>query len=283
MNQNEEFEELKKLLVSSDWPESVLEFQIVDENSEQEKMDRAEGVIDILIQEDLKDKKFLDFGCGEGHMAKYASSQCQTSIGYDIAKPNDSFVWEEKQENFLLTTDFNKVKENGPYDIILLYDVIDHAMRKESEKTPESLGNGDKETEILKKASEVLSETGKIYLRCHPWCSRHGSHLYRKINKAFVHLVFYNNELGDLGYELTCGNGTNGNRIVFPILSYKKIIQNSRLKIQSEPEIERQNVEEFFKNTEIIANRIKKSVPVSEATFPDFQLSMCFLDYILTK
>lgn len=265
---NEEFEKLKELLVSSDWPESVLEFQIVDENSEQEKMDRAEGVIDILIQDDLKDKKFLDFGCGEGHMAKYCASQSISSIGYDISKSDkSSFIWEEKQENLLLTTDFNKVKENGPYDIILLYDVIDHAE-----------GGIEKQVEILRSAAEILSEKGKIYLRCHPWCARHGSHLYRQINKAFIHLVFSEDEINQLGYTLEKFQ----NKTIYPVLYYKKIIEMSGLK-RKEPELERQNVEEFFKKTEIISNRIKNSVPLEGRAFPDFQLSICFADYILHK
>jgi len=260
-----EFEELKKTLVSSDWPESVLEFQIVDDNSEQEKMDRAEGVVDILIQQDLKNKKFLDFGCGEGHMAKYASTQCSASVGYDIIKSNnENFIWEEKQENFLLTTDLEKVKENGPYDVILIYDVIDHC---------------EKASDLLIQASTFLSEKGEIYLRCHPWCSRHGGHLYRQINKAFVHLVFSKNELIEIGYKVDESIKT---KVLYPILSYKKIIETAGLKM-NEPELERQNVEDFFKNNELVSNRIKKSVPLSNSEFPEFQLSLCFLDYILTK
>jgi 2-polyprenyl-3-methyl-5-hydroxy-6-metoxy-1,4-benzoquinol methylase len=148
---NTEFENLKELLISSEWPESVLDFQIVDENSEQEKMDRAEGVIDILIQEDLKDKKFLDFGCGEGHMAKYASTQCLLSVGYDIAEPKmNSFAWEKKENNFLLTKNYESVVKNGHYDVILIYDVIDHT------------ATINEQLAILRKASELLSADGKI-------------------------------------------------------------------------------------------------------------------------
>ena len=262
---NDEFDKLKNLLISSDWPESVLEFQIVDRASDQEKMDRAEGVVDILIQEDLKNKKFLDFGCGEGHMAKYASQQCSTSVGYDITKPESSnFIWEEKQDNFLLTNDFEKVKENGPYDVILIYDVVDHSVNP---------------VDILKKASEVVSDSGKIYLRGHPWCSRHGGHLYRQINKAFVHLVFTENELEQLGHK---SDDTVQTKVKYPIIAYKNMIQESGLKT-NEPELERQNVEDFFKNNELISNRIKNCVPLGGREFPNFQLSICFADYILTK
>jgi SAM-dependent methyltransferase len=265
---NKEFENLKELLISSEWPESVLDFQIVDENSEQEKMDRAEGVIDILIQEDLKGKKFLDFGCGEGHMAKYASTQCLLSVGYDIADPKtNSFVWEKKENNFLLTKNYENVTKNGPYDVILIYDVIDHIVGNEEQK------------EVLKKASELLSTDGHIYLRCHPWCSRHGGHLYRQINKAFIHLVFNKDEIKEMGYTI---EGPMSN-VIYPVLYYAKLVRESGLKPKSEPELERQNVEDYFKNNEIISNRLKKSIPLANDEFPSFQMSICFIDYILHK
>ena len=52
---------LKSLMNSPEWPEAVSSFQIVDSNSEEEKMDRAEGIVDIIVQEDLLSKKFLLF------------------------------------------------------------------------------------------------------------------------------------------------------------------------------------------------------------------------------
>jgi 2-polyprenyl-3-methyl-5-hydroxy-6-metoxy-1,4-benzoquinol methylase len=256
--------DINKILTSDAWPEAVYDFQIVDDDSEDEKMNRAEGVIDILIQENLENKKFLDFGCGEGHMAKYASKDTIFSVGFDIIKSEKSkFDWEKEDEKFLLTTDINKVKEKAPYDIILIYDVLDHA------RNPEDL---------LNQARELLSQDGNIYLRCHPWCSRHGSHLYRKINKAFVHLVFTEKELEDMGYKTEEYN----NKITAPILSYKEMIEDSKLKIKENyPEIEYQEVEDFFKNSEEIKNRILQQT--SRNDFPEFQMSQCFLDYILTK
>lgn len=264
---NLEFDKLKNILNSNEWPEAVLDFQIVDQNSEEEKMDRAEGIIDILVDEELENKKFLDIGCGEGHMAKYASTQKTTiSVGYDVIKSEKSKLsWETEENNLLLTTNFEKVKEKAPYDIITIYDVLDHA---------------DDPKEVLEKAKNVLADNGKIYLRCHPWCGRHGGHYYRQINKAFVHLVFTEAELEQMNYKLEEKN----NKILFPILQYNQIINNASLKKIKE-EVEKQELEDFFQQNELVKNRIINYYKQNNFNdnFPKFQTEMCFLDFVLGK
>jgi SAM-dependent methyltransferase len=261
-----EFEILRNLLYSEEWPEAVLDFQIVDENLEEEKMDRAEGIVDILIQEELEDKVILDYGCGEGHIAKYISQQkSKKSIGYDISRTEKSkLLWEDEceSEGYLLTTNFEKVKENAPYDIIIIYDVLDHT---------------EDPIEILNKASSLLSDNGKIYLRCHPWCGRHGGHLYREINKAFVHVIFTEEELKELGFVEQEFNL----KIIYPVSKYEEYIKYSDLKIL-ERDVDVQDVENFFIKNEIISNRLKKIIPVKER-FPNYQMSQCFHDYVLGK
>ena len=66
----------------------------------------------------------LDFGCGEGHVVVKASATAARSIGFDIVKTG-VHDW-EKSGKYLLTRNFDKVINSGPYDIILLYDVLDH-------------------------------------------------------------------------------------------------------------------------------------------------------------
>lgn len=261
---NEEFNELKKLLNSESWPEAVMSFQICNQNSEQDKMDRAEGVIDILIDDSLKNKKFLDFGCGEGHMAKYASSQeTLVSVGYDAQVPqNTQFIWQKKQDNFLLTSNLEVVKSEGPYDVILIYDVLDHSINP---------------TQVLKEAKSLLSKDGKIYLRCHPWCGRHGGHLYNQVNKAFVHLVFTKDELNQMGYKTE-----DVNMVYFPIATYHKYITDAGFE-KTDPEIDSQDVEDFFYKNEIIKQRILSLFGISEwkKEKPEFQMGQCFLDFVL--
>jgi 2-polyprenyl-3-methyl-5-hydroxy-6-metoxy-1,4-benzoquinol methylase len=268
LNELSQFDDLKTLLDSSEWPNAVFEVQIADENSEADKKERAEGIADILLP-NLDGKKFLDFGCGEGHVAEYAAKSTNLSIGYDKEKnPNSKLEWEEKKENFLITTDFEKVKAEGPYDIILIYDVLDHA-------------KGESMSEILERAKSVLSEDGIIYLRCHPWCGRHGGHAYRKINKAFVHLVFTEDELEKMGLVLEPTQ-----KIFFPLATYSKAIEESGLVNSQEHEIDFQDVEPFFSNNPVVKERLLKLYGIKEwgdSGRPAFQMSQCFVDYVLSN
>lgn len=273
--EDKEFSLLREILNSENWPEAVMSFQIADESSEKDKEERAAGICDIILppmssvgSTTRAGKKFLDFGCGEGHVAKNASKDALMSVGYDVLKsPKSQLAWEEMQDNFLLTTDFARVKELGPYDVILIYDVLDHV-------TSES------QAEMLSKAASVLSEEGKIYLRCHPWCGRHGGHLYRKLNKAFMHLVFSDSELVKLGLEPEWIIKTTA-----PLFSYGEIIKESGLVQETEPEVDSQEVEEFFKENPLVRQRILKRWGLEEwgTSPPAFQMSQCFIDYILRK
>jgi SAM-dependent methyltransferase len=259
--------EVERLLASEEWPDAVFAAQITDENSERDKEDRAEGIAEILLPPMLG-KKFLDFGCGEGHVVKHVAKEASVSVGYDIVRPDRSQLeWENKEGPFLLTTDIQKAKNSGPYDVILLYDVIDHA-------------EGLSASELLSRAAELLTEDGKIFVRCHPWCGRHGGHLYRKINKAFVHLVLNDDEMRFRGI-----NPEHNIKVTKPLYAYSEAIKASGLVQESEPEVDSQEVESFFKENPAIADRILRHWGASEWDNdpPAFQMSQCFVDYVLKK
>lgn len=160
--------------MNTDWPEAIFQ-ELICQDNEEDKLDRASGILSFFIDEFVSNKKVLDFGCGEGHLVKIMSSSdnnAELCVGYDIVQ-SGKLSWENKQENHLLTTNFQKVIENAPYDIVVLYDVLDHC------ENPE---------EILNNIKSVCRNGTKVYVRCHPYTSRHGGHLYKDDNRAYLHL-----------------------------------------------------------------------------------------------
>jgi 2-polyprenyl-3-methyl-5-hydroxy-6-metoxy-1,4-benzoquinol methylase len=255
---DDSFESLKTILYSDKWPVAVNPNLICDLNSEEDKKERGIGILELVIEDDIKGKKFLDFGCGEGHCAASAVEilGCSFSVGYDTKQ----FNWPEVQ-NTKFTTTYDDVVAAGPYDAILLFDVIDHA-------------DGESPESILNKVRNVLAPDGKIYIRCHPWMSRHATHLYHKINKAYAHLVFTEDELNQLSDHVADPNI----KITHPFANYGDLFKN--LKIITRREIT-ENVDPFFKIPKI-ANRIIKNTE-KHKTFPEFQMGLSFIDYVLTN
>ena len=244
------------------WPEAVDPSMICDVNSEDDKFERANSVLDLYIEENIKNKRFLDFGCGEGHIVMAAEdNKAAFSLGYDI---KDTFSPSLKAKSpSLFTTKWDDVVKNAPYDIILLYDVFDHI----EEET---------EVEVFKKIKDVLSNNGKIYSRMHPWTSRHGGHLYHEINKAFVHIALTDNELEDyLGKRID----VKVNKHFYPMKKYRDTINITELKIITENPVT-QELDQIIKDS-LIIDKIRKDYGFLEK--PNFQMTLNFVDYILAK
>ncbi len=258
------FEQLKKALNSDKWPEAVNPNLICDPDSQQDKVERGRGIIELMIEEDLKGLKFLDAGCGEGHCA-FLSTEYGTkaSVGFDIKEYNS---WNnfEKKDNFHLTTDFEEVKKHAPYDVITIFDVIDHI-------------KGMEVVTFLQACKSILADNGKIYMRCHPFVSRHATHLYHELNKAYVHLVFSPEELKQLVPNSIHTEESTG--VTRPLQTYSDYIEAAGLKVTNRRDIT-EKIEPFFKIPKI-AERIMKHTKFDN--FPEFQLSIQFIDYVLGK
>lgn len=242
--------ELLDLLNSDVWPEAAPSFLICSDTDE-DKFERAEGILDY-VGEELKDKKFLDFGCGEGHVAKKAIEMGSKAFGYDIVQTG-SLDW-----NSGLTTDWETIKVNGPYDFILLYDVLDHCIDP---------------VLALNQVKEVCGVDTKVFVRCHPFTSRHGGHLYKQMNKAFIHFIFNEEELNELGLKADIVQKT-----YFPIKDNNKWFSGVGFNVISQDTISG-TVEQFFKDTQIILNKLPLNF--YKNNFPDWQMSQLFNDYIL--
>ena len=193
------------------------------------------------------------------------------SVGYDL----HPFPWEKLGVNgpHRLTNQWPNVVEDGPFDVVLLYDVLDHVE-----------GDPGDPVEVLRQVKSIMKPGGRAYIRCHPWCSRTATHLYKKINKAFMHLIFSEEELTALGY----GNGLKCAKIIHPHATYKKWFNDVGLDLISENGIQ-ENVEEIFTQNRAMNERIKanwKGVSIDPElaagkSFPSFQLRLCFIDYSL--
>jgi hypothetical protein len=240
-------DELQALLQGGEWPLAVPERLLC--RSEADKIERAKRILDYFVDFDLTGKKFLDFGCGEGHVVAEAKKNAEFAIGYDH---KSHVIWRDRS----VTDDFTRIVTEGPYDVILLYDVIDHAEHPE---------------ELIKQVRSLCHLQTKVYCRCHPWCSRHGGHHYDSINKAFLHLVLTPDELQQLGIQ------SSVQQLIHPMVSYGKWFKNSFS--FRPPLISREPVEDFFKRP-ILKERIARHW--KKADWSDSQLSQSYVDFVLT-
>ncbi len=256
-------------LLNDRWPYAVDPLLIADPNSEDDKISRAHGILSIVVTEPINGK-FLDFGCGEGHVVSEVAKKAPLAFGYDIVK-HDSWDRFNPVSNQFFSNVWHKVVDKGPYDTVLIYDVLDH-LKDEAEVVKE-----------LKNIRSVLSDKGKVFVRCHPFCSRHGTHLYQSVNRAYLHLCLDNEALDKLGYKYL-----HTIKIIHPLQTYKSWFDQSGFN-QTYWNIVPENVEPFFQQP-AIASLIKKNWRTSgeEAlssgkSFPEWQMKQQFVDYVLEK
>lgn len=222
------FEITKKILENEKWPEAVNPRKLC-KNDETKKIQRAQAILDVFVIQSLVNKKILDFGCGEDHLVKECKNRnCSYALGYDI----NCEITDD------LTNDFKTVQDNSPYDIIVMNDVIDHLINEDP-------------VEVLKKLKKLLARNGRIYVKAHPWTSKHGSHIYETINKAYIHLIFDEIELTRLGVEKIIAT----NKTIKPIEDYRNWFDKAGLTIVSELPI-KSKLPQFFLEEEIIKEKL---------------------------
>lgn len=160
---------ISDLMTIDCWPEAVQKFCLT-EPSDIDQANRADSVLDYMISTHMEGKTFLDFGCGDGWIAKQAMMRgVSESTGFDIS-PNPNWA---KFNGPIFAENVNQLKPSH-YDIVMLYDVLDHC---------------DNPVNVMSQIRNVLKPTGIVYVRCHPWTSKHATHVYKQgLNKAYIHL-----------------------------------------------------------------------------------------------
>lgn len=252
--------DLKRIYQRNDWPAAVDE-SLICEETEDDKVDRAVSILEDFMYVDISDKTFLDFGCGQGHVVKEAHKLgAKAAVGFDIVQDGD-FEW-EKDEGGLLTVDLEKVKVKAPYDYILLYDVLDHV-------------ENFQQTAVMDLVRELCSPETMVFVRCHPWTSRHGGHLYRQANKAFLHVIYRDDELAEFGLKAPYVV-----QVPRPLDFYHRWMED-KFEIVNEI-VHRDIVELFFTQNQRMVERIRQRLH-NMTSWPnnDVPLSLTFVDYVL--
>lgn len=249
-----DLDKLKEYLAGSKWPEAIASNLIYDRQSEVEKVQRGRIIVDLFMNgvNQIRGKRFLDYGCGEGYCVKHAANIAEFALGYD------PFI----EGGDLTTADYELVEANAPYDSILLFDVLDHL--DTLQETP---------IVLLSKLKSLLNDGGRIFMRCHPYFSRDASHFYHEFNKAFIQLVFTDLELSNLVPNYCSSPFLKINNIK----DYHTFIKMAGLKIVNE-NILIDDVEAMFQ-TDIIRKRIMTTMNLPY--YPEQLMSCRNVDYIL--
>jgi SAM-dependent methyltransferase len=233
----------KKLLDSEEWPKAI-DDQLLEPTN---KIQRAHSILSLMVGPHIlnQTESLLDFGCGTGETVKVAPEYgIKKAIGYDV-RPAEG-----------VTTSFREVRSKGPYDVVIVNDVLDHLVDETAH-------------EAVSKISSVIGPESRVFIRCHPYCSRTGTHLpLHGINKAYAHFFFP---------EL---KGIHTNFILNPVHNYRAVFANNQLEIEHEL-LCHQEVEGFFQKHEqmryILQNALKSKEFIWHLgiQYAEFMLRQC--------
>lgn len=158
------------LLAIDCWPPAVPDF-LMTMATDNDQQKRATAVMDTTLDRSLDGLNFLDYGCGDGWITKSAINRgAAVATGYDIVR---SEVWAKHQGKAKFTSVYHELERNF-YDVVFLYDVLDHCADPDG---------------LLKLVRQCMKKDAVAFVRCHPWTSRHATHLFKQgVNKAYLHL-----------------------------------------------------------------------------------------------
>lgn len=252
---------IEKMILSKFWPKAVNDATIVRTDSDIAR--RAEFIITSYVG-NLANKKFLDVGCGTGACVVEAATTAKLARGFDIII-DPAWNTGTHADSGLFSTDFDAIAADGPYDSILMYDVFDHISE-------------DKINPLLQQVRSVCAPNTIIRVRCHPWTSKHGGHLYEKLNKAYAHLFFTDEQIKK--YQ-----SSEVRKIQRPMFTYNKAWEDNGFVVQNLEQycLNGNEFDGFFSQPDVVAF-LEHHSPQKLSAGDKWQstvLSIEFFDYIL--
>lgn len=266
--QPEQIDKQSEIIQQSDlWPLAIGESSIVSETDSINKKLRASQIISIIGPK--HGSNILDFGCGDGFLSMELSRISKSVVGYDIKGNHhwQTHLSETKSpnDNLQLTIDKDIVQASAPYDHIILYDVLDHLYSEDP-------------IVVLRWLKLLLAKNGRMFIRTHPWTSRHGGHLFehgQSLNKAFLHLTMTSEQLSSI-------DSLEPNlKVTRPLATYGGYFEKAGLSvIHKKPHI--QGVDKYIVDNELdnIINNIwnneinrETAIQIMSNTFIDFTVT----------
>jgi len=248
---------IRELMAIGDWPEAI-DKHLEATATQEDQINRANAVLDTMISRSTDGINFLDFGCGDGWMAKQMLlRKVCTSTGFDLIT---SDCWNQN-DGVHFCSAFRELKKSH-YDMIMLYDVLDHC---------------EDPLLIMKQVRSLLAEDGVVYIRCHPWTAKHASHLYKDgLNKAYIHLFLTWDEIIDEGHTPLFTRMEKN-----PLEAYQWWFKSSEFNVVSSY-YHKSEVHPFFQQ-KAFQELLACEQQLDDKTFPQFMESMEleFADYEL--
>ena len=241
------------------WPEAVPPFLVSAEISDEDQINRANAVLDMMVDRNMENGTFLDFGCGEGWVTQEASKRgVVETVGYDIF-PEDG--WSNKS-GVKFTSDFSTLPQEY-FNYVMLYDVLDHC---------------EDPLAVMEQVKSLLKPGGAVFVRCHPWTARHAMHLYKQgLNQAYLHLFLTWQEINGLLKEPPIFTRVEKD----PVAAYHWWFNDFNV---IKERFVREDVSEFFfvpAFKELLAN--EQQIPIEEIDGFLDKMRISFVDYVLEK
>jgi len=261
------------------WPLAANPRHIVTTLEEQRR--RATTIVRTYVRMPrIRGKRVLDFGCGTGLVAStMAAFGAAAVVGYDI-KTYDEWAIDSVAQ---LTANWEQVVAQGPYDVVLLYDVLDHVQPVDGqlvdlEQHIQATGGESAINGIMQVLNllRTVAPTAEYLVRCHPWLAKHGTHLYTTLNRAYAHLFLTPERIAALG-----GVATETLPLRFPLASYRQAFGRAGFRLEN-TEVTRNRPDVFFLHehfTEKLLAAFYANTPMTAVNVPEL-LSFEFVDFV---